>query len=128
MLSSFNRARASRLFSAAAGLSCLFAVSQAYAHARLISSTPAANGTVAPPSEIRLEFSEGVEPRFSGVTLSAAPGGAAELGVASVEAGYPDVLIVPIAKPITPGVYTVHWHAVSADTHRTQGTFKFTVT
>jgi hypothetical protein len=29
--------------------------------------------------------------------------------------------------PRTPGVYTVHWYAVSADTHRTQGTFKFTV-
>jgi methionine-rich copper-binding protein CopC len=60
------------------------------------------------------------------VTLSATAG-AAELGVASVEAGHPDVLIVPIAKPVTPGVYTVHWHAVSADTHGTQGTFKFTV-
>jgi copper resistance protein C len=127
-LLSFNRARMSRRVSPViACLPFLFAVAAAHAHAVLVNATPAPNATVAPPSEIRLEFSEGVEPRFSGVTLSATAGGAAELGVASVEAGHPDVLIVPIAKPITPGVYTVHWHAVSADTHRTQGTFKFTV-
>jgi methionine-rich copper-binding protein CopC len=41
--------------------------------------------------------------------------------------GRPDVLIVPLVKPLTPSVYTVTWHAVSADTHCTQGTFKFTV-
>jgi hypothetical protein len=126
MLLSFNRARMSRRVSPViACLSLLFAIATANAHARLVNATPAPNATVAPPSEIRLEFSEGVEPRFSGLTLTAAS--AVELGAASVEAGHPDVLIVPIAKPITPGVYTVHWHAVSADTHRTQGTFKFTV-
>jgi copper resistance protein C len=44
-----------------------------------------------------------------------------------VEAGHPNVLIVPIAKPLTSAVYTVNWLAVSADTHRTQGTLEFTV-
>jgi methionine-rich copper-binding protein CopC len=34
---------------------------------------------------------------------------------------------VPIAKPLSAGAYTVHWQAVSVDTHHTQGTFEFTV-
>jgi copper resistance protein C len=30
-------------------------------------------------------------------------------------------------KPLPPGSYKVHWHAVSVDTHATDGTFTFTV-
>ena len=30
-------------------------------------------------------------------------------------------------RPLPPGVYTVNWHAVSVDTHHTQGSFNFTV-
>ena len=29
--------------------------------------------------------------------------------------------------PLPPGAYTVEWHAVSVDTHRTEGRFGFTV-
>ena len=39
----------------------------------------------------------------------------------------PSVLIVPIGTALAPGAYTVHWHAVSVDTHHTQGDFGFTV-
>ena len=99
----------------------------ALAHAQLQRATPPVGGTVASPSEIRLEFSEGVEPKFSGVTLTAAGGATAPLGAARLEPGHQEVLIVPISKPLPPGAYTVHWHAVSVDTHHTQGTFDFTV-
>src|SRR5271166_3112834 len=108
-------------------LAFALAATQAFAHAQLQKATPPVGGTVAAASEIRLEFSEGVEPRFSGVTLTAAGGGAVPLGPAKTEAGKASVLIVPIAKPLAPGVYTVHWHAVSVDTHHTQGDFQFTV-
>jgi methionine-rich copper-binding protein CopC len=111
----------------AAALAFVFASTAAFAHAQLEKATPAAGGTVAPPNEVRLEFSEGVEPRFSAVKLTAANGAAVALGAATVEAGRQNVLIVPIAKPLSSGVYTVHWHAVSVDTHHTQGTFEFTV-
>jgi methionine-rich copper-binding protein CopC len=30
-------------------------------------------------------------------------------------------------KPLAPGTYKVTWHAVSVDTHRTQGSYEFTV-
>ena len=49
------------------------------------------------------------------------------LGAAKTEAGNQAVLIVPIAKALAAGAYTVHWQAVSVDTHHTQGTFEFTV-
>ena len=110
----------------AAWLAFALASTSAFAHAQLEKATPPVGGTVASPHEIELEFSEGVEPRFTGVTLTSG-GGSVPLGRPTVEAGHQNVLIVPIAKALSPGVYTVHWHAVSVDTHHTQGTFEFTV-
>ncbi len=111
----------------AASLAIVLGCAQAYAHAQLEKATPPVGGTVASASEIRHEFSEGIEPRFTGVTRTSSGGAAVPLGRASVEAGDAKVLIIPIAKPLSPGAYTVHWHAVSVDTHHTQGTFGFTV-
>jgi methionine-rich copper-binding protein CopC len=110
----------------AGSLAFALAAAPAFAHAQLEKATPPVGGTVPPPSEIRLEFSEGVELRFTKVTLSG-PGGAAPLGAARTEPSNQAVLIVPISKPLSAGVYTVRWQAVSVDTHHTQGTFEFTV-
>ena len=46
----------------------------AFAHAQLEKATPAVGGTVASASEIRLEFSEGVEPKFSKVSVTGPAG------------------------------------------------------
>ncbi len=102
------------------------AAAQAFAHAQLEKATPAVGGTVASAREIRLEFTEGVEPKFTKVSLSG-PGGAVPLGAGKTESGNQAVFIVPIAKALVAGAYTVHWQAVSVDTHHTQGTFEFTV-
>lgn len=99
----------------------------AYPHAQLVKATPAVGATVASATEIRLKFSEGVEPRFSHIALTAADGAAAPLGAAKVDSGDPTMFVAPIAKPLAPGVYTVKWSAVSVDTHHTQGDFQFTV-
>ena len=99
----------------------------AFAHAQLEKAMPAVGGTVASASEIRLEFSEGVEPKFTKVTLSGPGGSAVPLGAAKTEPSNQAVLIVPITKTLAAGAYTVHWYAVSVDTHHTQGTFEFTV-
>ena len=99
----------------------------ALAHAQLESAVPAVGGSVSSPGEIRLKFSEGVEPRFSSVALSAASGATQPLGKAAVDPADNSVLVVKIAKTLPPGVYTVNWHAVSVDTHHTQGNFSFTV-
>jgi copper resistance protein C len=110
----------------AASFSFVCGATTAFAHAQLEKATPAVGGTVVSASEIRLEFSEGVEAKFSKVSLSG-PGGAVALGAAKTESGNQAVLIVPIAKPLAAGDYKVHWQAVSVDTHHTQGTFDFTV-
>jgi copper resistance protein C len=102
------------------------ATTAAFAHAQLEKAIPAVGATVAGPSEIRLEFSEGVEPKFSKVSVTG-PSGAVPLGAAKTESGNQAVLIAPISKPLPAGVYKVHWQAVSVDTHHTQGTFEFTV-
>jgi copper resistance protein C len=98
----------------------------AFAHAQLEKAMPAVGGTVSSASEIRLEFSEGVEPKFSKVSVTG-PGGAVPLGTAKTDTSNQAVLIVPISKPLPAGDYKVHWRAVSVDTHHTQGTFEFTV-
>ncbi len=110
----------------AAALAFVCASTGAFAHAQLEKATPAVGGAVATPSEIRLEFSEGVEPKFSKVSVTG-PGGVVPLGAVKMDSGNPAVLIAPIAKPLSAGVYKVHWQAVSVDTHHTQGTFEFTV-
>ena len=111
----------------ATSLAFALAATSAFAHAQLEKAVPPVGGTVSPPSEIRLEFSEGVELKFTKVTLTGPDGAAAPLGAARTESGNQEVLIVPISKPLSAGVYTVRWHAVSVDTHHTQGTFEFTV-
>ncbi len=112
----------------AAALAFVFAATAAFAHAQLERATPAVGGTVTSPAEIRLKFSEGVEPRFSGVALTTDGGAAVPLGKPSVDPADNSVLIVKVGKTLPPGVYTVNWHAVSVDTHHTQGDFQFTVT
>ena len=98
----------------------------AFAHALLTSASPTVGGTVSAPSEITIHFSEGIEPKFSGVALSG-PKGAVPVSRASVAAGDDTAMVVKIGRKLPPGDYTVKWHAVSVDTHRTQGHFDFTV-
>ena len=98
----------------------------AYAHAQLESASPPVGGTGESPAQISITFSEGVEPKFSGVAVSG-PGGAVPVGKASVAPGDNKVLVVKVGKKLAPGTYTVKWHAVSVDTHHTQGEFDFTV-
>lgn len=120
----------SRTLSAAlvASLALFSVATSAQAHALLKSAVPAVGGTVAvSPKEIRINFSEGVEPRFSGLTLTSQDGGSVPVGKSSVDPSDSATLITPVPQALKPGVYTVKWHAVAIDTHRTQGSFQFTV-
>ncbi|MBV9568851.1 MAG: copper homeostasis periplasmic binding protein CopC [Hyphomicrobiales bacterium] len=118
-----------RAFFLAAPLWLSLALStSAMAHAVLVKAVPPVGGTVsAAPSEVRITFSEGVEPRFSKIAVAAADGRAVETGAASVDPANPATLIVPLKSTLQPGSYKVTWHAVSVDTHSTQGNFSFTV-
>ena len=74
-----------KILEIAAPVAFVFASTAAFAHAQLEKATPAVGGTVAPPSEIRLEFSEGVEPRFSEVTLTGPRRRRGAVGAAKVQ-------------------------------------------
>ncbi len=99
----------------------------ARAHARLESASPAVGGTVpTPPEQVAVTFSEKVEPAFSTIEVTDATGQRADTGKPHRAPDNPRVLIVDL-RPIGPGSYKVVWRAVSVDTHRTQGSYRFTV-
>src|SRR5579885_1556867 len=79
-----------------------------------------------PPAEIRLFFTEPVEPAFSGIALATADGKPVAAGRAAVDPGDPRQLVLPL-PPLPPGRYRVSWHVVSVDTHRTEGDYTFSV-
>lgn len=111
-----------------AACACAFAATAAWAHAFLDHAVPGVGANVsASPSELELSFTEGVVPAFSGVTIAEVGGGAVQAGKATVDKGRPNVLRVRLGHALKPGVYIVNWHVVSADTHRTSGSYKFTV-
>src|SRR5580704_5246481 len=100
----------------------------ATAHALLVKAVPAVGGSVsASPPEIKITFSEAVEPRFSGLAIKGADGRAVATGAASVDPADHATLIVPVKTALQPGAYKVSWHVVSVDTHKTQGSFSFEV-
>jgi methionine-rich copper-binding protein CopC len=116
-----------RLLPAPLLLAPLLLASPALAHAMLHAASPAAGSTVkTPPAEVALTFSEELEPRFSTVQVLDAAGKQVDKADLHVVGG--DATHVAIGlNPIGAGTYKVIWHAVSVDTHRTQGSFTFTV-
>ncbi|TLU70986.1 copper resistance protein CopC [Lichenicoccus roseus] len=95
------------------------------AHAFLKRASPAVGSTGAAPGEVVIDFTEGVEPQFSTIAVTAANGDSVVAGPVH-PAGAEDRLAVPV-RPLAPGTYRVSWHATATDTHKTQGRFSFTV-
>jgi methionine-rich copper-binding protein CopC len=105
----------------------LLASSPVMAHAMLEEATPPVGSTVqTAPAAISLNFSEAVEPRFSKVAVTGADGAKADQADLHTSPGDAHTLVLDL-KPLLPGTYFVTWHAVSVDTHKTQGTYHFTV-
>jgi len=98
----------------------------AYAHAFLDGTMPRV-GSVSPtsPTEVVLNFTQGIEPAFSKLEVQDSAGASVTAGAAHI-AGEPTKFAVPVQK-LAPGIYTVIWHVTSVDTHKTQGKFHFTV-
>lgn len=104
------------------------AIGHAHAHALLHRAVPAVGSVVAvAPTEIRIEFTEAVEPKFSGIAVQSRSGTPVATGAAAVDPSDAKTLVVPLTAPLPPGVYVVRWHVVSVDTHKTQGDFTFTL-
>ena len=95
----------------------------AEAHAMLDHASPAVGSTVSTsPSQVTLYFTEQLEPKFSGAEVRKGAGNRVDRGV-SVSGKVMRVSVGSLAA----GTYTVTWHVLSVDTHKTQGSFSFTV-
>jgi copper resistance protein C len=108
-------------------LATLVLSAPAFAHAHLKSAVPAMDGTVAAaPTELDLTFSEDLNLKFTGVQVTGPDKAAIATGQAMLM-NKNMTLMVPLSGQLAPGVYTVEWHALSGDGHKTQGSYKFTV-
>ena len=98
------------------------------AHPKLKSVSPAADvSSKVSPKEIKLNFSEGVIAKLSGLELKDEAGKTIPTGVPATDPGDRKQLVVPLQSPLIVGRYTVAWHAVSEDTHRVKGEYSFEV-
>ncbi|MGC4252191.1 MAG: copper homeostasis periplasmic binding protein CopC [Sphingobium sp.] len=117
---------------AALALAIAGAPAIAFAHPKLVSSTPAANATVAKASAITLSFSEELVAPLSGIDLvmTGMPGMADHkpMPIKGLATKVKDkTLTVAMPRPLPSGTYQLSWHAVAADQHRVEGTYSFTV-
>lgn len=114
-------------FRAIAVMLLLIMPSVAFAHAQLRQADPPVGAMVhSPPTQVELTFSEAVEPRFSSVAITDAAG--VQIDKRELHAMPGDAKHVAVSLgALSPGIYTVTWHATSVDTHKTEGTFTFTV-
>ena len=97
------------------------------AHAFLDRAEPRVGSTVeASPPRVAVHLTQDVEPAFSTVRVSDAAGKQVDRADVRVDPKDAATLTVGIPK-LAAGTYTVEWRVTSVDTHRTHGTFEFTV-
>jgi methionine-rich copper-binding protein CopC len=101
--------------------------SQAYAHAFLDHARPAVGSTVhGSPTEIRLSFTSPLEPAFSTVKVLDKSG--RQVDRKDYQVDHDDPALITVTVPaLASGTYRVVWHALSVDTHVTDGDFTFEV-
>lgn len=104
----------------------------ALAHPRLLSSTPAANATIAKPTQLRLVFSETLVAPLSGIelTMTGMPGMAnhAPMPIRGFTTSVNDkTMTIALPRALPAGTYLLKWHAVAGDQHRIENSFTFTV-
>jgi len=116
-----------RITAAAAVLAVALGARTVQAHAFLDHANPAVGSSLpTAPATVTMWFTQQLEPAFTTATVTDASGNVVDTGPAQVDPKDPTELRVSL-KPLTPGAYTVAWHALSVDTHTTTGHFIFTV-
>lgn len=118
---------------ALAASAALLAGTAAQAHPKLVSASPAPNSAVASINQIELHFNEKLVGQFSSVDLAMTdmPGmkmnSPMKMPASTVVGADGKTLIVRTKSPLSAGTYKLDWHAVSADTHRVNGSYSFKV-
>lgn len=99
----------------------------AWSHAHPEQRVPDANAKLQKaPSEVKIRFTEELEPAFSTLKVTDRQGHPVNDGDSQVPNGKPRLLVAPL-KSLAPGTYTVRWHVVARDGHTTQGHYTFEV-
>jgi methionine-rich copper-binding protein CopC len=107
------------------GLALLIAAPRALAHTHPEQMMPAPNAIVAAPPSVTIQFNGALEPKFSKITVTDAKGQLVSKDPSTVGTAARTITL-PLPT-LAPGVYTVTWVGVSVDSHRAQGSYKFTV-
>jgi copper resistance protein C len=99
----------------------------AVAHAFLERATPAVGSAVhQSPAQVRLWFSERLDPPFSKVEVLDANGKRVDKGDPTVDSANPRLLRISL-QPLSRGKYRVSWRVLSVDTHVSSGEFTFDI-
>lgn len=96
-------------------------------HLALSKSEPAANDTVAPPTELKLWFTETVQMASTSVQVSDAAKKVVTSGALSIAQVPKAPVVVKLPPALKPGKYTVDWKTMADDGHPTKGTFDFVI-
>jgi copper resistance protein C len=97
------------------------------AHAFLDHANPAVGSLVhGGPTQVKLWFTQQLEPAFSSVHVSDQSGKQVDAGDSRVDATDTELLLVSVPH-LGPGTYRVTWRVLSIDTHVTEGDFTFDV-
>jgi copper resistance protein C len=108
-------------------LIALTGVARAEAHAFLKRAEPAIGSTVqTSPNEVRIWFTENIEPAFSSIQVFDASGKEVDKRDARLDRSNQALLHVSLPR-LGSGTYKVLWRVVSVDTHVTNGSFTFRV-
>ena len=121
--------RALRACSIAIAATSLLALSPrwAYAHAFPAAEQPMVGATVdATPANVEIRFDNPIEAMFGHLQVFNGTGADVTSGPPTVSK---DGLTLSVQlKPLAPGDYKVKWSVVAEDSHRTEGSYTFTVT
>jgi copper resistance protein C len=107
--------------------SMLFVAGQAAAHAKLITSDPAANTTVAAPKTITLTFQKELLPAFSTFEVKMPQHDGMEVPVKIAISKDGRSIIGTPRRSLNNGAYKVIWSAATGDGHRMSGEVAFEV-
>jgi copper transport protein len=120
-----------RVARASALLLAMFASAStvAFAHAYIVDSRPAMNeGNVSPNGAISVSFDEPIDlVDANSLTVSDATGVRVDRRDAAIDPNDATRVVVHVPRDLRPGVYTVRWRVISADTHVVHGTYQLGV-
>jgi len=116
-----------RVAMAALSVGLLLVPGPTLAHSLLVRSQPERRATVTrPPEEVRLWFSERIEPAYARVSVWDARGKQVDAGDATVDQA--DATTLAVRTPgLRAGRYTVRYRVLSVDGHIVESSFDFTV-